>query len=106
MKLNLLSALLLAGVSIVSAKDYRITIDRPTTVAGVELKPGQYTVSVDQTKAVVLDSKRKSVAEAEVTVSEAQQKAEFTTLETSKIDGKTTIKALLPARTKTRVEFK
>ncbi len=48
-----LAVVLLAALSIASAKTYRITLYEPSVVSGTELKPGDYRLEVTDQKIVI-----------------------------------------------------
>lgn len=106
MKKTLLFALVLAGVSIASAKSYTVVIDQPVVVAGTEVKPGEYKLNVEQSKASFVDRFKKTVAEATVTVQEGDKKFDNTVVETSNANGKIQVQSIRLRGTKIRVAFK
>jgi hypothetical protein len=61
MSRKMLLSLTLFGVSIASAKTYRITLDKPYTVGSQTLTPGEYHVVVSGTTAVLTGPKKEPV---------------------------------------------
>jgi len=70
--------LLAMGSIAQAATTYRITLLKPSVVAGKELKPGEYKVEVDNDKAVI--SHGKTSVEAKVKTEAADKKYDTTTV--------------------------
>ena len=105
MKMQWLLVCVLAGVSIASAKTYKITIFDPSVVAGVQLKPGDYRLNVDGSKAVFIDDREKTVAEATVTVENSTKKVPATSVVTKQVGGKNQIESISLGGTTIKLEF-
>jgi hypothetical protein len=73
-----LTIALLAMGTIAQAATYHITLLKTSVVAGKELKPGEYTVAVDNDKAVI--SHGKTSVETKVKTEATQKKYDSTTV--------------------------
>jgi hypothetical protein len=67
-------ALALASFTAASAKTYDFSLDSPTKVGTVELKPGQYRVKVDGSNAVFMPTDGSKSVTAPVKIENADQK--------------------------------
>jgi hypothetical protein len=105
MKTKLLFVFLLAGLAITSAKTYKVTIFDPSLVAGVQLKPGDYRVDVNGSKAVFIDDREKTVAEAKVTVENSTKKFGSTAVETKQVGGNKQIEYISLGGTHMKLAF-
>lgn len=94
MRARYLIAILLVCASLLFAKTYSITLSEPSKVAGMELKPGSYSLRVEGEKAIFLDRTRKPVAEASVKVENAARKFDATAIEFRKESGENRIQAI------------
>jgi hypothetical protein len=86
MKKTILAVLTLA-LSVASAKTYPVTITQPTVVAGNVLKPGEYSLDLQDNNALL---KRGSVAvKCTVRIEKAGQKYSSSSVRLTNRDGKT-----------------
>jgi hypothetical protein len=85
MKKMLLTALIF-GVSLVSAKTFKLTLHQPSLVSGTELKAGDYKAELMNDKLVIKVGKE--TVETAVTVQEEAKKANVTTVRYQNGDGK------------------
>ena len=74
-----LLALFLLTCSVLSAASYQIVLGRPTTVGSTVLRPGNYTLQVENGKAQFKSGSR-ILAEAAVTIETAPSKFDATAL--------------------------
>ncbi len=81
-----LAVVLLAALSIASAKTYRITLYQPSVVSGTELKPGDYKLDVTDQKVVI--SQGKITAESPAKLQTDGQKYSSTSVRYAVRDGK------------------
>jgi len=86
MKTKLMIAIAAFGLSIASAKTYHITLYQASTVGGTELKPGQYSLDVENGKATIRNGKLRG--EAAVKVENVERKFDNTTVRYSAQGGK------------------
>ena len=82
--LVLFTVLGLAAVA--SAKSYSITLYQPSVIAGMELKPGDYTLELKSEKVVI--KRGKAIGEAAVKVETAESKYSSTSVRYRNGDGK------------------
>ncbi|HZT30309.1 MAG TPA: hypothetical protein VFA33_10525 [Bryobacteraceae bacterium] len=101
---NLLFAFALCGLAIASAKTYTVTLSEPYTLAGKELQPGDYHLSVDGSQAVLKDSQGHVVA-AHGTVTQATTKHEYTAVESRSANGGSELRAIELRGTNETVKF-
>jgi len=80
------------ALAIASAKTYRVTLYQPSTLAGTELKAGDYKLDVTGDKVTLTDGHKK--AEANVTVDNVKEKFTTTTERYSNGDGEYRIKEI------------
>jgi hypothetical protein len=91
-----LKSLVLAGVvaiftmSMAIAKTYDISFSSPTKVGNVQLKAGDYRMSVNGTKATFTDVQTLKTVTTEVKVENTDKKFDDTKVNTT-VDGKTTV---------------
>ncbi len=78
--------LLVAALSVASAKTYRIRLFEPSVVSGVELKPGEYKLNVSDQKVVI--SQGKITAESAVKHEANGEKYSSTSVRYAVRDGK------------------
>ena len=94
----------LMAMAVASAADtYRITLFQPSVVAGTELKPGEYKVTVTDNKAVIATGK-KSV-EAAVKVETGDSKFASTTVRYQTTDGKYKVQEIRLGNTNKKLVF-
>jgi hypothetical protein len=94
----------LMAMAVASAADtYRITLFQPSIVAGTELKPGEYKVTVTDNKAVIAAGK-KSV-ETSVKVESGDSKFSSTTVRYLTADGKYKVQEIRLGNTNKKLVF-
>jgi hypothetical protein len=103
MKKILLSFATVALAVASAAQTHRVTLFQPSVVAGTELKPGEYKVTVEGDKAT-LTSGKTSVS-ANVKTETADSKFSSTTVRYSNGDGKYTVQEIRLGGTTTKVVF-
>ncbi|HWQ53938.1 MAG TPA: hypothetical protein VN442_09645 [Bryobacteraceae bacterium] len=91
------------AVAMASAETYKVTLFQPSIVEGTELKPGDYRLSVDDTKAVFASGKQS--VETRVKVENADQKFSSTTVRYASADGKYSIQEIRVGGTRTKLVF-
>ncbi|MGH9662714.1 MAG: hypothetical protein ACRD96_29460 [Bryobacteraceae bacterium] len=103
MKRAVLVFTMLSLAALANAKSYSVTLFQTTTIGSEELKPGEYKVEVNDTKAVIRNGK-KSV-EAVVKVETAEQKFNSTSVRYRNGDGKYHIQEIRLGGTNTKIVF-
>jgi hypothetical protein len=93
----------IAVSALASAKTYNVTLFQPTTVAGAELKPGDYKIDVNDNKAVIRQGKTK--VETDVATETSHEKFGSTSVRYENGDGKYRIKEIRLGGTKTKLVF-
>ena len=93
-----------ASASASAASRYNVTFDRPAVVAGVELKPGDYRVTVDGDK-VTISSGKQTAAEAGVAVHTEDRKFSSTSVRYETSDGKNNVTLIRLGGTNQVLEF-
>ena len=101
---NLLLAFGVCGLAVASAKTYTVTLSQPYTVAGRQLRPGDYRLTVNGTKAVLMDRRGKTI-DANTTVQNEQKKYSYTAVESNSANGATHLQAIEVAGTNVKVNF-
>lgn len=86
-----------------AASSYRVTLFQPSIVAGTELKPGTYKITLNENKAVI--SSGKTSVEAEVKSETADAKYPSTTVRYTNGDGKYRVQEIRLGGTSTRLVF-
>ena len=99
----LLSMATLALATASAASSYRITLFQPSIVAGQELQPGEYKVTLKDNKAVI--AKGKQSVEADVKTETADAKFSSTTVRYRNGDGKYRVQEIRLGGTSTRLVF-
>lgn len=87
-----------------AASSYRITLFQPSIVAGTELKPGEYKVTLKDNNKAVITSGKTSV-EANVITETADSKFSSTTVRYSNGDGKYKVQEIRLGGTNTKLIF-
>lgn len=101
---KILVAFFVLALAVASAAgSYSVTLFQPSTVAGKELKAGEYKLTIDNGKAVISQGKEK--IEAAVKTEMSDTKFSSTSIRYSTTDGKSTIKEIRLGGTNTRVVF-
>lgn len=103
MKKLLLSFATVALAVASAASTYRITLFQPSIVAGTELKPGDYKVTLKDDKAVITSGK--TSVEAAVRTETADSKFSSTTVRYANGDGKYRVQEIRLGGTNTRLVF-
>jgi len=94
----------LMALAVASAADsYRVTLFQPSVVAGKELKPGEYKVTVKGDKAVI--SLGKHTVEAPVKVETTDNKFTTTSVRYMSGEGKYKVQEIRLGNTKTKLVF-
>jgi len=91
------------ALAFASAASYRITLHQPATLNGKELKPGQYKVEYDGTKATL--SGKDTQVSADVKVENTEARNGTTTIRFSNGDGTYKIKEIRLGGTNTKLVF-
>jgi hypothetical protein len=91
------------ALAVASANTFTVTLFQPSMVAGQELKPGDYKVTVENEKAII--SKGKEKVEAAVKVENADTKFNTTSVRYSNADGKMKVTEIRVGGSTTRVLF-
>lgn len=99
----LLSFATLALAAASAASSYRVTLFQPSIVAGTELKPGDYKVTLKDDKAVI--TRGKTSVEAAVKTESADAKFSSTTVRYLNGDGKYRVQEIRLGGTNTRLVF-
>ena len=105
-KLSLVLAIAASGVTFAadSASKHTVSFDRPAVVGGVELKPGEYRLSLDGDKVTIATAKGES-AQAEVSVHTEQHKFGSNTVRYDLTDGKSYVVQIRLGGTNQVLEF-
>lgn len=99
--LLILTGMALAAVA--SAKSYTVTLFQPTIVGTTELKPGDYKIDVQESKAVIRSGKNQ--VEAPVKVETGAEKFSSTTVRYQNGDGKYRMREIRLGGTNTTIVF-
>lgn len=91
------------ALAIASANTFTITLFQPSLVAGTELKPGDYKMTLDNDKAVI--SRGKEKVEATVKVESSETKYGTTSVRYTNADGKMKVTEIRLGGTTTKVLF-
>jgi hypothetical protein len=108
-KFVLALATLALGVTIASgsanaaSNKYNVTFDRPAVVAGVELKPGEYRLTIDGDKVTI--ASKQQTAEAGVAMHTEQRKFNSTIVRYEMGDGKNSVTQIRLGGTNQVLEF-
>lgn len=86
-----------------AASSYQVTLLEPTTIAGHELKPGDYKVEVTGDKATIKAGK--NTVEAAVKIVEGDERYRQTAVRYTNGDGKYHLSEIRLAGTKTKLVF-
>ena len=86
-----------------SAATYTVTLFQPSTVAGKDLKPGDYKLTVENDKAVIMKGKEK--IEASVKIESADSKFSATSVRYTDQGGKMKVQEIRLGGTNTKVVF-
>ena len=94
---------LTVGLMVASAASYNVTLFQPSTVAGKELKAGDYKLSIDKDKAIISIGKEK--IEASVRIETADTKFSSTSVRYTSQDGKMKVQEIRIGGTNQKVVF-
>jgi hypothetical protein len=94
----------LSSFSFAGQKSYEVIFSAPAKVGGVQLKAGEYKVTVDGANAVFTDSKAKSVT-APVKVENATKKFQHTAVDASREGTIDTVNSIEFGGSTTKLEF-
>ncbi|MEO8596377.1 MAG: hypothetical protein ABI759_23870 [Candidatus Solibacter sp.] len=95
---------LVAGLAVASARSYTVNLFQPSLVGTTELKPGEYKVEVNQSKATI--KKGKVETTSDVKVEEGDTKFDTTSVRyVNSADGKVRIQEIRLGGTKTKLIF-
>lgn len=86
-----------------AAGSYNVTLFQPSTVAGKELKAGEYKLTLENGKAILSQGKEK--IEANVKTETSESKFTTTSVRYSTAEGKSLVKEIRLGGTNTRVVF-
>jgi hypothetical protein len=103
MKSRIVFAFGVLGLAIASAKSYSLNLYSAVTVGGTELKPGQYSVEVKESKAIISNGRVQS--EAPVKVESVDSKYPSTTVRLANDGGKMQIEEIRLGGTRTKLVF-
>ena len=92
---------LLAAAAIASARSYTVNLFQPATFGGVELKPGQYKLEVNDKTAVLRNGKTQG--EAQVKVENGETKYDITTVRFENVGSPMKIQEIRIGGTKTKL---
>ena len=103
MKSKLLLAFAVIGLAVASAKSHTVTLYTPALVGSTELKPGSYTLEVQDSKAVLRNGKVR--VEADVKVETNGTRYATTTVRFAEANGKMKIQEIRLGGANTRIVF-
>ncbi|HWB97977.1 MAG TPA: hypothetical protein VG672_14785 [Bryobacteraceae bacterium] len=104
MKMKLLVAFAVAGLSLASAKSYELSLTQPTTIGTTQLQPGTYKMELGASK-VTLTGKKGQTVEANAKFETVEKKFDRTAIVSKTVDGTARIDEIHLGGTKTKVEF-
>ena len=104
MKMKLLVAFAIAGLSLASAKSYEFSLTQPTTVGSTQLQPGTYKMELGDSKVTLTGNKGQTV-EAKAKIETVEKKFDRTSILSKKVNGADQIDEIHLGGTKTKVEF-
>jgi len=88
-------------MTLIAANSYRVTFFQTSVVNGVELKPGEYRLDVNDTKATIQLGKQK--VEADVKVETMPEKFSQTSVRYTTVDGKYKVSEIRIGGTNTKL---
>ena len=101
---KVLPLFLVAGLAIASARSYTVNLFQPSLVGATELKPGQYKIEVNESKAIIRQGKVQT--ESPVKVEEGDTRFDTTVVRyVNSADGKVRIQEIRIGGTKTKLLF-
>ncbi len=95
----------LAGVSILSAKTYSITLASPTTVGQTQLKPGDYKLKLNGNTATFVNAYSRKTFQTDVKVEHVNKKYEQTAIDTTASAGADHLHAIELGGTTLKLDF-
>ena len=93
------------GLSLLSAKSYEIVLDNASRAGNLELKPGHYALSLENSKVRFTDTNNGKSLETDAKVVNVDKKFENTLMDTKQVNGATQINEIDLGGTKTKIEF-
>jgi hypothetical protein len=94
-----------AGLAVASAKTYSFTLFSPTAVGKTQLKPGDYKLKLDGSKAILTNNMTRKMVETDVKVEQNRRKFEQTAVDTVHANGIDHLKAIELQGTKMKLAF-
>lgn len=94
-----------AGLAVASAKTYQITLYSPTMVGKTQLRPGDYKLKLDGSKAVLTSNSTRKSLETDVKVEHSSRKFEQTAVDTITTAGTYHLEAIELGGTMVKVQF-
>jgi lipopolysaccharide export system protein LptA len=99
------AVLVVAGTSLASAKSYDVFLSGPTKAGSVQLKAGQYRLTIEGTKATFHDEESGKSYTTDVKIENNSSKFDSTRMETSKEAGADVLKDIQLGGSNTQVDF-
>lgn len=93
----------MALAAVASAKSYTVTLFQPTMVGATELKPGDYKIDVQESKAIIRNGRKQ--VEVAVKVETGTEKFSSTTVRYQNGDGKYRVQEIRIGGTNTTLIF-
>jgi hypothetical protein len=103
--LLLTAALAIFTLSVASAKTYDILLSSPTKAGNVQLKPGEYRLNVNGTKAIFTDVNTAKSFTTEIKVENSDKKFGETKIDASSDGSTSVIKDIELGGSKTKIDF-
>lgn len=103
MKKTLMICMAAMTMAVAQAATYKVQLFQPSTVAGSELKPGEYSIEVNDSTAVI--KKGKESVQAPVRVESVDNKYSSTSVRYANSDGKYKVQEIRLGGTKTKLVF-
>jgi len=104
-KLFTVGILALCSLTLAFAKNYELTLSSTTKVGNIQLKPGQYTLKVEGTKAIFTFIDTAKQFTTDVKIQATDTKFETTKVDASKQNGVDIVKDIELGGSKTRLQF-
>jgi hypothetical protein len=105
MKTKFLIAFAVLGLSLASARSYTINVDAPSQAGTLQLKPGEYKVTVEGTKVKFTAANSGKSQETTAKVEANGKKFDATAVETANVNGVTKINEIDLGGTTTKLKF-
>jgi hypothetical protein len=105
MKTKLFVTFAIAALSVLGAKSYDISFDRPAQVGSLQLPAGHYSVKVDSSTVHFKNLETGKVADATGKLSTASQKFDTTSSTSNDSNGTLKVKEIDLGGTTTKIEF-